>query len=106
MHFEVFIHKVDGLSDEHKLGLYCIVLAWYGMAVLLYKASGQKMPICNCDYLQQHQNVLVYIKLTRVFDPRSDLIDTTRDVHQRVHEELEHAGLSDVNVRYEGRLIC
>eukprot|EP00053_Salpingoeca_punica_P006427 m.60833 g.60833 ORF g.60833 m.60833 type:complete len:349 (+) comp13687_c0_seq1:74-1120(+) len=45
IHFEVFIHKVDGLSDEHK-------------------------------------------------------IDTTRDIHQRVSEELEHAGLDDIHVSY------
>lgn len=43
--FEVFIHKVDGLSDDHK-------------------------------------------------------IETTRDIHQRVSDELEHAGLPDIHLSY------
>jgi Ras-related GTP-binding protein C/D len=43
--FEVFIHKVDGLSDDHK-------------------------------------------------------IETTRDIHQRVSDELEHAGLPDIHLSF------
>lgn len=43
--FEVFIHKVDGLSDDHK-------------------------------------------------------IETTRDIHQRVSDELEHAGLTDIPLSF------
>eukprot|EP00051_Salpingoeca_urceolata_P031965 m.13711 g.13711 ORF g.13711 m.13711 type:complete len:362 (+) comp4638_c0_seq1:182-1267(+) len=45
MSFEVFIHKVDGLSDDQK-------------------------------------------------------IETTRDIHQRVSEELEHAGMSEIHISF------
>lgn len=45
IHFEVFIHKVDGLSDDHK-------------------------------------------------------IEVTRDIHQRVSDELEHAGLPEIHLSF------
>jgi hypothetical protein len=63
--FEVFIHKVDGLSDDAKIGERASPGGSGG--------AGPLTLLCNTD--------------------------VTRDIHERVNEELEHGGLMDVHLR-------
>lgn len=71
--FEVFIHKVDGLSDDHKIG------ATFSLSLPSFFFS-----------------LFVFFLLFLLFL----LPETQRDIHQRVTDELADAGLDNIHLSF------
>ena len=61
--FEVFIHKVDGLSDDHKIGR--------DSSIQTHKTSFQTI-----------------------------YVETQRDIHQRITDELIDSGLDNIHLSF------
>ena len=81
--FEVFIHKVGSRVTLLR------------MALRLRPAVPRRAPPCTpFPFLMQRS------RLPQVDGLSDDAkIDTTRDIHERVNEELEHGGFENVHLR-------
>ncbi|TPX75498.1 hypothetical protein CcCBS67573_g03248 [Chytriomyces confervae] len=73
MLFEVFVHKMDGLSDDHKIG------SEIAFSIILSVACLKPIPAPNISNAQT---------------------ETQRDIHTRIHDELMDAGLQDVHLGF------
>ena len=78
--FEVFIHKVDGLSEDYKIGM-----------LILRESMVAKVDMITCS------RVLIFYGMLPVF---CFSLDTQRDIQQTTTDELADAGLENVQLAF------